>query len=300
MLQRRIESGELFSNALGQVDEAFDRTTIARIRVGERSGKLPESLEQIADQRENASKIRETVGKKLAYPVVLTVIGSGVIAFLLGYVVPVFEETYAAAKAPLPGITKFMILVGDLTQQGWWIATIVLALGAVGFSQLMKHEPFRQWFDRSVLQIPVVGDWLAEIALLRLMETLGSLMESGFTLVESLEESVDAMSNHAVKSSVRSLLIAVQRGERFSREVERQSQLFPPMVSQLVIVGEQTGRLVEATRRIRSLLEERITRKTTVAVGVIEPVLTISLAAAIAVILLAIYLPMFDMVRAVG
>ncbi len=299
-LRRRVESGDMFSTALSQLDGAFDKVTISQIRVGERAGTLPDTLLQVAEQREKAGRLREDVLKKLAYPLVLAGVGAAVVGFLLCYVVPVFKETYDSANVPLPAITQVMIDVGAIAQGYWWAALLAIVGFPLAIHQLRQNESFASRMDSRLLKMPLLGAWLRDMALLQLMEVLGSLMEAGFTLAESLEEAGDSVRNRAMKSGVAALRRAVQQGERFSREVERHDELFPPMVSQLVIVGEQTGRLTKSTRQIRGLLEEEIQRKTDIAIGVIEPTLTISMAAAVAVILLAIYLPMFDMINTVG
>jgi type IV pilus assembly protein PilC len=153
--------------------------------------------------------------------------------------------------------------------------------------------------DAAILRAPVFGNWLRDIAVLQLMEVLGSLMEAGYNLAEALGEAGQAVSNRAIRQGVRDLQNAVRRGEKFSRELERHGETFPPIVSQLVIVGEQTGTLTRATSHIRDHLQREIERKTNIFVGTIEPTLTIGLAGAIAAILLAIYLPMFDMVNTI-
>ncbi len=299
-LRRRIESGDSFSNALTKIGSSFDNLTISQIRVGERSGTLPETLSQIADQRENSGKIREDITKKLAYPATLLTVGSGVVGFLLAYVVPVFEETYQSANVPLPGVTQAMITLGSIIQGYWWAIALMVVSCAFLLKQLRRNDQFAQKLDERVLKLPLVGPWLRDIALLQLMEVIGSLMEAGFTLAESLEEAADSVNNRAMKAGVNDLRRAVQQGEKFSREVERHTSLFPPMVSQLIIVGEQTGKLTRATQHIRIHLQDEVRRKSDLAIGVIEPVLTISLAFAVATILLAIYLPMFDMINTVG
>ncbi|MEQ8846330.1 type II secretion system F family protein [Botrimarina sp.] len=298
-LRRRVEAGDTFSHALGQLDGVFDRLTVSQIRVGERAGTLAETLSQIAEQREKAGKLKESVVKKLAYPCVLSLVGAGVVAFLLCYVVPVFEETYNSANVPLPGITQALIRVGAIAQAYWWAALLAAVAAPLVLKQLRQNETIATRIDRFLITAPVIGPWVRDVALLQLMEVVGGLMEAGFTLAESLEEAGDSVNNRAMKHGVVALRRAVQQGERFSREVERHTELFPPMVSQLVIVGEQTGRLTRSTQQIRLLLEEEIQRKTDIAIGVIEPTLTISMAGAVATILLAIYLPMFDMINTV-
>lgn len=299
-IKHRLESGDAFSHALSQYESSFDKVTLSQIRVGERSGALSDALAKIADQREKASKVREDIVKKLSYPVILAVVGVAVVTFLLTYVVPVFEETYRSASVPLPGITRGMIQAGAIAQNYWWIAVLTVTSTPFVIAQLRKRESAALAIDSRVLKVPLVGAWLRDIALLQLMEVLGTLMEAGFTLAEALQEAADSVGNRAMKQGVSDLRKAVQCGERFSREVERHADLFPPMVSQLIIIGEQTGELTRSTQHIRAHLQEEIQRKSDVAIGVIEPALTMSMAGAVAVILMAIYLPMFDMINTVG
>jgi len=151
-----------------------------------------------------------------------------------------------------------------------------------------------------MLQLPMIGKWLRDIAVLQLMEVLRNLLESGFTLAEALGQVAESVGNRAVREGVGDLRLAVQRGERFSRELERHEGMFPPIVNQLVLVGERTGKLDRATEDICDHLRREIERKTTLMVGALEPMLTITMAGAVAVILLAIYLPMFDMVNTIN
>ena len=225
--------------------------------------------------------------------------GTAVITFLLTYVIPVFEETYAKAHVTLPLITQLLIAAGGAMKSYGWIALLALAAAVLAVRQLRKKADVAYKMDAAILRIPGVGSWLRDVSVLQLMEVLGSLMAAGHTLAEALGEAAQAVRNRAIQQSVRDLQSAVRRGEKFSREIERHGETFPPIVSQLVIVGEQTGKLARATTHIRDHLQREVERKTNVFVGTIEPTLTISLAAAIAVILLAIYLPMFDMVNTI-
>ncbi|MEM9187401.1 MAG: type II secretion system F family protein [Planctomycetota bacterium] len=299
-LRRELESGATFSAALAKFDSTFDVITVNQVRVGERAGTLGSTLDNIATQREKAGKLKETIVKKLAYPAMLTVMGSGVITFLLMYVVPVFEETYRSARVPLPGITQTLITVGAIAQSYGLFIGGAIVLAVVGVQQARKRPHIAHEMDARLLQLPLLGEWLRDIAVLELMEVLGNLMEAGFTLAEALKEAGDSVGNRVVKQSAHDLNAAVNRGERFSREIERMGDLFPPIVSQLVIVGEQTGNLAKATEHIRSHLQIEVERRANVFVGVIEPTLTMGMAIAVAVILLAIYLPMFDMINTVG
>ncbi len=298
-LRRKVESGIPFSTAIKQSD-IVDSITINQIRLGERSGTLPDTLKKLSSNRNKTAELRKDVIKKLSYPGLLIVVGSGLITFLLIYVVPVFQETYDDAGVPLPFVTELLIGVGSFAKQyGWMLAAVGIST-VFAIKQLRKRDDFALTMDRFLLKIPLAGNWLRDMAVLQLMEVLQNLMEAGYTLAEALRETADSVGNRYVRKGVRELQSAVQRGEKFSRELERHEKIFPPIVNQLVIVGESTGQLTRATNDICDYLRKEIERKTSMMVGALEPILTISLAAAIAVVLLAIYLPMFDMVGTVS
>jgi type IV pilus assembly protein PilC len=299
-LRRKVETGTPFSTAMLDGAGVCDRLTASQIRIGERSGTLAETLEQLSKNRDRSSELRSTIIKKLAYPGMLVVLGSGLITFLLLYVVPVFEKTYADAHVPLPFVTQLLIAAGGLAKgYGPFAAFAAIAL-LVGLVQLRRHDHLAARMDGLLLRLPMCGRWLRDIAVLQLMDALNTLMSAGFTLAEALRQTAESVNNRAVRRGVRNLQSAVERGERFSHELDRLSDLFPPIVNQLVVVGESTGQLAKATNDICEHLRREIERKTSLMVGALEPILTISLAAAIAVILLAIYLPMFDMVNTVA
>jgi type IV pilus assembly protein PilC len=298
-IRRHLENGETFSTALAHYGASFDTVMVNQIKVGEHSGTLGETLTTIARHREESNRLRSEIIRKLAYPILLVVMGTAVITFLLTYVIPVFEETYENAHVPLPFITQLLIAVGGAAKSYGWMVLGLAAISLLTVRQLRKRADFANKMDAKILNMPVLGNWLRDMAVLQLMEVLGSLMDAGYNLAEALGEAAQAVRNRAIRQSVRDLQNAVRRGEKFSRELERHGDTFPPIVSQLVIVGEQTGTLTRATSHIRDHLQREIERKTNLFVGTIEPTLTIGLAAAIAAILLAIYLPMFDMVNTI-
>lgn len=298
-IRRHLENGETFSSALARYGATFDTVMVNQIKVGEHSGILGETLNSIARHCEDAHRLRSEIIRKLAYPVMLVVMGTAVITFLLTYVIPVFEKTYDDAHVSLPFITKLLIALGAFAKSYGLIILGLLAVTVLIVRQLRKRPDLAYKMDAAILKTPIVGHWLRDMAVLQLMEVLGSLMEAGYNLAEALGEAGQAVGNRAIRQSVRDLQNAIRRGEKFSRELERHGDTFPPIVSQLVIVGEQTGTLTRATSHIRDHLQREIERKTNIFVGTIEPTLTIGLAAAIAAILLAIYLPMFDMVNTI-
>lgn len=299
-LQRRLEAGESFSTALAAYPATFSPVIVHQIRIGERSGTVGETFMRIVQQLEKGNQLRATIIKRLSYPLIVATAGVGVVSFMIMFIIPVFKKTYADAKVPLPFITQFLVWLSDHATTYGLLLPVLLIGGIYGYRRARRSPRLACRIDRFLLTLPLLGRWLRDIAVLQFMQVLGTMIESGFKVADALGLAAESVTNFAVRTAISDLRDAVLRGERFSKELGRHRDLFPPVVSQLVTVGEQTGTLPATTRHIREHLERQIERQTEIAVGTIEPILTISLAAAIGGILLAIYLPMFDMIQVVG
>jgi type II secretory pathway component PulF len=299
-LLHKVETGEMFSGAMADFPAIFNQVLVSQIKAGERSGTIVTALGRVARQLESSTRIRAKVIRQLSYPAVLVTAGALAVTFILVFVIPIFEETYAAAHIPLPLITRLLMAAGEYAASYGWIVLVGIVAAVIGLKRARRGAEFALWMDGAVLRWPLVGDWLRNMAVLQFMDVFGNLLESGFKLVDALEVSSASVSNKAVRQCVRTLQAAVTRGERFGHELDRMDNLFPPVVSQLIAVGERTGSLPNTMAHIRDHLEEEIDRQTNALVGTIEPIVTITLAAIIACILLAVYLPMFDMIGAAG
>lgn len=299
-IRRKIEAGETFSNALAAYPGTFSDLMVYQVRVGERSGTVAETLVRIAEQLEKHNRIRSVVIKRLSYPLVVVVAGVIVVGFMLGFIVPVFQETYAKAHIPLPFITRMLMAVADVMVAYGWMIPLAAVAFVFGWRRLRASAAWGPRVDRLLLRLPIVGDWFRDVAVLQFIDVLGTMLDSGFKVVDALGVSAGSVRNAAVRRAVEQLKAAVTRGEKLSRELEKHAGLFPPVISQLVIVGEQTGKLAHTARQVSEHLQRQIERKTDVMVGTIEPVLTVGLATAIGFVLLAIYLPMFDMINVIG
>lgn len=295
-ISKTVETGESFSDALGKFKTIFGEMLVMQIRIGEKSGQLPQALDRVTQQLENADTLRATVIKKLTYPALLCTAGSGAVTFMMMIVVPTFEKTYKESGAKLPWITQFLIDAGRFGKAyGLYIFGAIVA-SIIGWVVARRNERASFWIDRQLLRVPLLGDCLKNMAVLQFMDVLGNLMEAGFTIADALQSCAKAIGNRAVRESVEQLRFAVTRGERFSAELEKHGDLFPPIVNQLIIVGEKTGTLAKSTQNIRAHLKREVERVLGVMIGSIEPIMTLGLALVIGGILLAIYLPMFDMI----
>ena len=299
-IKTRVENGDSFSEALSQFPDTFTDIMISQIRIGEKSGTIPQTLNRLMQQLEHADNLKGQIIKKMTYPCLLVTAGSGALTFMLLYVVPTFENVYKDSGAKLPTVTQFLIFVGRFGTAYGWI--ILLGLIATVFSliYIRKTPKGRMWMDTWILRIPLLGQFFKNIAVLQFVEVLGNLMDAGFTVVEALRACSHAVGNRKIRTTIAQMQEALTRGERFSDELARHGDLFPPVVNQLVIVGEKTGTLSKTTVHIRAHLRREVETYTNVMLGTIEPVMTAGLAAAIGTILLAIYLPMFDMINAMN
>jgi len=299
-LRRKVESGEPFSSALAEYSATFKPLMIHQVEVGEQTGTIPDVLWRLTGQVEKAGQLRSKILKRLTYPALVVLAGTGLLIFLLAVVVPQFEVTFNSSNIPLPLPTRMMIATSDYLASYGWVAPIGIAGLLLGWRQARRNRLLAQRIDRFLLRIPVVGPWLRDIAMFQFMQAMGIMLQSGFKVVDALGAANGAIGNRAVKESVRQLQRAVIRGERLSREMCSHTDIFSPVVSQLVVIGEQTGKLADTTGQVEEQLRQQIEKRTDAMVGSIEPVLTASMAVAIGFIVVSIYLPMFDMMDAIG
>ena len=290
-----VERGASFSGALEEYPAVFDNLLINQIKIGEKSGTVAEVLRRIASSLEESNQLRRKILKRLSYPLVVTAAGFTTSIFMVMFIVPVFEETYQKSNIQLPWATQLLIYGGNFLSQYGWAIALAIFFAAILYRKLRKDKKIAAIIDEAFLKTPVLGTWLRDFAMLQFMDSLGTMLQSGYKLADALIYSCGSVSNQAVDKAIRSISQAVLRGERLSDEMSKHQKLFSPVVSQLVIIGEQTGTLAKASEQVREFLKKDIERKTDTVVSALEPILTILMAFLIGGILLAIYMPMFGM-----
>ncbi len=295
-LSDTIKGGGSLSSGMKKFPATFPELMVHQVQVGERSGTIQLTLKRITEQLEHGSKMKSFIIKKMTYPMLLVVAGTGSVTFMLTCVIPTFQKMYEENGAVLPGITQFLIDLSQFMRDNGIVIGAALVGTVFGLVVAFKTPRSRAILDQYLLRIPLIGKWLRNMAILQFTETLTNLLQSGFNLVDALPPAARAVRNTYIRSHLMEIHAAIRRGEKFSVAMERQKDLFPPIVKQLVLVGERTGQLPEVTSQIRSHLRDDIEKTTSAMLGSIEPILTAGLAFAIGGILLAVYLPMFDMI----
>ena len=298
-VRKRVETGQSFSTALGAYPAAFDKLTVHEIKTAEQAGTAAETLAALASQLEYRLEIRANVIKKVSYPALTLVAGILSVVLMMLFVVPQFQTTFERADIELPLSTRTLIASAGFTKSWGWLIGLAVVGSVVGVVRARRQPDLAFRIDQAFLQIPIIGNLLRDVAVLQFVTVLSRMMSSGFKLVDALGASVESVGNHVMRSAIADLRNAVSRGEKLSVRLERYEGLFPAVIGQLVIIGEQTGNLAKATQSVRRHLARQVERKIDRLVAALEPALTLGLVVVVGTIMLAIYEPMFAMLQTI-
>lgn len=293
-VRRDVESGEPLSDALGRHPEVFGRLYVEMVRAGEVGGVLDEVLLRIAAQQEKDRELRRKVRSALTYPLVVLVMAVLAAAFMLVFVVPIFARMFEDLGGTLPLPTQIaMALSGLLTGFGGLVLLILLVAAAYAFYRWRKTEQGRRVWDRLVLRLPLrVGEVARKVAVARFARTFGTLSSSGVPILQALEITASAAGNHEVERAVLGARDAVRRGSAIHEPLEAEP-VFPPMVSRMVAVGEETGDLEGMLEKVADFYEGEVDAAVGSLASIIEPVMIVVVGAIVGGIIVAMYLPMF-------
>ncbi len=294
-LRLTIEAGGSLSDAMAHYPCTFSQMQIQQIRIGERSGTLDRAVVNVCEQVERSVALRKRIIKKVSYPILITVAGFGLMIFMCVVVVPEFETVYASSGVDLPTVTHVVTKVSRGVIGWGWLSVPVLFL-MFGVWKVARSRPSMSTsIDSNLLRLPLMGNWLRDVAVLQFAEATSSMVECGYNPADAVQVAADCVRNRAVRAAAEQIKSGVLRGERLSTELERHDRFFSATLCQLIAVGEQSGDFPKAMRGVCEHLRERLETRVDATVGMLEPTLTIVLATMIGGIVLAIYTPMFHM-----
>jgi type IV pilus assembly protein PilC len=294
-LRGTIEAGGTLSEAMSHFPRTFTPMQIQQIRIGERSGTMEKAIAHVCEQVERQVKLRKRIIKKTSYPILITVAGFGLMVFMCVVVVPEFETVYNSSGVELPWVTRVVTGTSrNIIRWGWLAVPFVAAvLGAWKIAR--SHARVSARIDALLLRLPLVGAWFRDLAVLQFAEAASSMVQCGYKPVDAVKVSAACVRNRAVRMAVEDIQRGLLRGERLSTELNRYERYFSATMCQLVAVGEQSGDFPKAMQGTCEHLRERLETRIDATVGMLEPSLTILLAAMIGGIVLSIYTPMFHM-----
>lgn len=293
-VRERLAEGAPLARSLSEEPQVFNAGYVAMVAAGETGGALDRILQRLADFQERQEEIRRTVSSALAYPALMALVSSGVMIFLLTYVIPKITGIFADNKAALPLLTVALLKVSALVRSGWWLLPPVAIGGILLYRRLAQRESFLAARDRWLLRLPVLGSLLQTLALARFSRVLGLLLGSGVPLLRSLEISADAVVNRSYRHVLDTARIAVSEGGSLSATLER-SPLFPPLLTHLISVGEKSGALEESLETAGRSFEREFEAQTSRIMGLLEPMMVLAMGLMVGLVVIAVLLPIFQL-----
>lgn len=294
-LREDVEAGATLADAMRKHPKAFSNLFVNMISAGEAGGVLDVILRRLTSFIEKEVKLKRSVISASVYPGIISVVAVVIVFIIMVYVVPVFASLFAGLNAPLPALTRFVMAVSDYAVT-LSIPIVVLAVaGAFGLRYAYATEEGKLAIDTTLLRLPLVGIVLKKIAIARFSLTLSTLLTSGIPLLEALEITANTAGNSLIERTLLQVRKEVAEGKTLVEPLRR-SKLFPPMVNQVVNVGEQTGELDQMLEKLASYYEEESDAAISNLMTMIEPVMIVFLGIVIGGIVISMYLPIFTLI----
>ena len=294
-----IESGSSLSQALARHPKQFNNLYTSMVRAGETGGSLDHTLEQLATTIEKQVELRGKIRSAMTYPIVVLALVTCILAAMLLFIVPIFKGMYTSLGGTLPAPTLLLVDISNIAVHGFPYVAVTAILLVIGYKRWVKTTTGRSTRDRLALRIPIFGGLLRKTAMARFSATLSTLLSSGVPVLEALEITSDTVSNTVVARGVHAIADGAKKGEPLTRPLQ-EHPVFPPMVTQMMAVGEETGALDSLLRKVSQFYEEEVQRTVDAMTSLLEPLLIVVLGGAVGSMVIALYLPMFDIIKLVG
>lgn len=294
-LRLDIESGTSFSNALKKYPENFDELYCGLMETGEQSGTLDTMLNRIAIYKEKIDSLKRKVKKALYYPIAVLVIAGIVSAILLVKVVPTFKEMFVSSGTELPEFTKIVLAISEIVQNyGHYILGIAFIVTAVVIYLYRNNVTFNHTVQAMSLKIPIIGPILQKTAIARFSRTLATTTASGVPLMEALNAVSRAAGNIVFTNAIIKIQEGLSTGQQM-RTVMKRTDIFPPMVVQMIGIGEESGALEEMLSKLATIYEEEVDTQVDGLTTLLEPLIMVILGIIVGGLVVAMYLPIFKM-----
>src|SRR5688572_18476147 len=294
-----VESGQTLADAMRAHPKTFTDLFVNMVAAGEAGGILDTILLRLAVFLEKADALKRKIKGAMIYPSVIFAVAGVAVTVLLLFVIPTFQRMFESAGVPLPGPTLFVVGLSKLLQAYWW----AMFLGIIAFVILLKQyykTPGGQLvLDRLLLNLPVLGNLQRKAAIARFTRTLGTLVSSGVSILDGLEITARTAGNRVLHDAIMESRQSIAGGETISEPLKR-SGVFPPMVVSMINVGEQTGGLDEMLTKIADFYDEEVDAAVEALLAAMEPIMIVFLGVVVGGMIIAMYLPIFDMMNAVG
>jgi type IV pilus assembly protein PilC len=294
-----VESGNTVADALRKHPKAFTELYVNMVAAGEAGGILDTILMRLAVFMEKNDALVRKVKGAMIYPAVIMSVAAIAITVLLVFVIPTFSSMFASANIPLPLPTRIVIGMSHALKTYWWVLVGAIGGGVFLLRRYYATPQGKLAIDRLMLHMPVLGDVLRKSAVSRFTRTLGTLISSGVSILDGLEITAKTSGNRVIQDAIMESRASIAGGETIAAPLKK-SQVFPPMVISMISVGEQTGGLDEMLTKIADFYDEEVDAAVSGLLALMEPVMIVFLGVVVGGMVIAMYLPIFDMVNAAG
>ena len=292
-VRERVNEGSSLADAFAQHPRIFSSLFVNMTRAGERSGALEIVLERLADFTENQVAFRHKISAAMVYPILMTFVGIGVLGFLLGYVIPTVTQIFEDLKQTLPLPTLILMMASDALRRFWWVGVVVLALMLLGIDRYSRTEAGRLVLDRVKIKAPIFGPLALKVAIARFTRTLAILLRSGVPVLTSMDIVKNVVSNRVLEHVIEEARDNIREGQDIAPPLRR-SQLFPPLATHMIAVGEKSGKLEDMLMRVADTFETDVETTVQGLTALIEPLMILLMGSVIGFIALSILLPIFQ------
>ncbi|MEW6014685.1 MAG: type II secretion system F family protein [Candidatus Zixiibacteriota bacterium] len=298
-VKESVQGGSTLAEALGRHPKVFDHLYVNMVEAGEMGGALDTILVRLAVYREKADALVRKVKGAMVYPTVVAVVAIGVTIAMLTFIVPVFAKMFSGLGAELPKPTQIVLGISNFLK-GYFLYLVLGTFAFVaGFIYWVRTESGRAMFDAGLLKAPVFGNLVRKSSVARFTRTLGTLISSGVSILDALEITAKTAGNVVIAKAIRKSVLSIAEGDTITAPL-KETGVFPPMVTQMISVGEKTGGLDEMLNKIADFYDEEVDQAVSALTSLIEPVIIVFMGAIIGGILIAMYLPMFDIIGKIG
>jgi type IV pilus assembly protein PilC len=298
-VRQDVEAGLSLADALRKHPQAFDDLYVNMVAAGEAGGILDTILQRLATYIEKAVKLKSQVRSALIYPVAVVTIAVIVVYVILWKVIPVFASLFEGLGASLPFLTQLVVNISNFIGNFWWLIFLIVGGTLFGLRQYYQTEGGRYQIDKILLKLPAIGLLLRKIAVARFCRTLGTLLSSGVAILESLDITARTAGNAIIEEAILMVRKEVEEGRSIADPLSRTEQ-FPPMVCQMIAVGEQTGAMDTMLGKIADFYEDEVDAAVEGMMSLLEPIIISFLGVVIGIIVVAMYLPMFSLISQIG
>ncbi len=298
-IEKDVEGGASLTEAMSKHANVFSQFYLSMVRAGEASGMLDTILDQVATYMERVASLQRKIKSAIMYPATVTIIAIGITIFLLVKVVPVFQGIFEGLGGELPWPTKITVGLSNIIQKQWWLVALILIGLVVFLHNWGKTKTGRLTIDKFYLKMPIFGNLLLKSAVAKFCRTLGTLIRSGVNILYALEITAKTANNAVIEQAVMATRASIQAGESLTKPLV-DADVFPPMVTRMIDVGERTGALEGMLVKIADFYEDQVNSMVAGLTSLIEPLLIVFLGIVVGFIVISMFLPMFKMIELVS